>query len=73
MVAPYIAIGEPFVNATARGNTLKSRPLKIPGIRSGVAVRWWRDENERRAAKLVGLFGLIMLATVVLYLLAVLG
>jgi hypothetical protein len=35
-------------------------------------MRWWHDENERRAAMLVVLFALLVLATVGLYLTAVL-
>lgn len=45
---------------------------KLPGIGSAIAMRWWRDENGRRAQMLVALFALLVLATVGLYLTAVL-
>jgi hypothetical protein len=43
-----------------------------PGQRSRGAVRWFNDDDWM-AAKLVGLFGLIILALVVLYLLGILS
>jgi hypothetical protein len=58
---------------TSNKNRLKCNAIGLtPAKRSRGTVRWFNDDDWM-AAKLVGLFGLIILALVVLYLLGMLS